>query len=307
MTSVSKPILITGSHRSGSTWAGKSLALAPGTAYIHEPFNFEIEIGRTRGVFDKWFQYICEENSGDFVAELDDVISFNYPLASNIRKARSVRMLAKLARDQFLNSFYKRSHSIPIIKDPIALFSSPWLARTYDMNVLIMIRHPAAFCSSIKMKGWTFDFNNFLNQPLLMKDILEPFKTDITDNAKTTKDTIEQAILLWNCMHHAIGKFKKSNPDWVFARHEDLSKQPIEGFKSIYDTFGLEFTDKCSLKIMNSSGAHNPSERGARNEFRRDSVANITNWKTRLTDFEIQRIKVGTKPISDMFYSENDW
>ena len=31
------PILVTGSHRSGSTWVGKMLSVAPHVAYIHEP------------------------------------------------------------------------------------------------------------------------------------------------------------------------------------------------------------------------------------------------------------------------------
>ena len=34
-----RPILVTGAHRSGTTWVGKMLALAPGVAYVHEPFN----------------------------------------------------------------------------------------------------------------------------------------------------------------------------------------------------------------------------------------------------------------------------
>ena len=34
-----KPILVTGAHRSGTTWVGKMLALAPGVAYLHEPFS----------------------------------------------------------------------------------------------------------------------------------------------------------------------------------------------------------------------------------------------------------------------------
>ena len=32
-----KPILVTGSHRSGSTWVGKMLATSPSVNYIHEP------------------------------------------------------------------------------------------------------------------------------------------------------------------------------------------------------------------------------------------------------------------------------
>ena len=34
-----QPVLISGSHRSGTTWVGMILDKAPGTFYIHEPFN----------------------------------------------------------------------------------------------------------------------------------------------------------------------------------------------------------------------------------------------------------------------------
>ena len=34
-----RPILVTGSHRSGSTWVGKMIASHPRVAYVEEPFN----------------------------------------------------------------------------------------------------------------------------------------------------------------------------------------------------------------------------------------------------------------------------
>ena len=41
----SKPILVTGSHRSGSTWTGRIISAAPHVGYIHEPFNIGINTG----------------------------------------------------------------------------------------------------------------------------------------------------------------------------------------------------------------------------------------------------------------------
>jgi len=37
-----KPILVTGSHRSGTTWAGKMISACPNVGYIHEPFNIDM-------------------------------------------------------------------------------------------------------------------------------------------------------------------------------------------------------------------------------------------------------------------------
>ncbi len=37
MSDTLHPILVTGTHRSGTTWVGKMLAAGPSTAYISEP------------------------------------------------------------------------------------------------------------------------------------------------------------------------------------------------------------------------------------------------------------------------------
>ena len=58
MTSSAKPILVTGAHRSGTTWVGKMLALAPGVGYVHEPFNPRFSAGR----FDRYFTVVTREN-----------------------------------------------------------------------------------------------------------------------------------------------------------------------------------------------------------------------------------------------------
>jgi hypothetical protein len=170
-----------------------------------------------------------------------------------------------------------------------------------------MLRHPAAFCSSLKIKNWEFDFSNFLNQPLLMEKYLHPFVDEIREYTEHKKGVIEQGILLWNCIHHTIEIYKKEFPDWLFIRHEDLSADPINQFRSIYQKFGLEFTQKAKRTILESSGAHNPVEQQARSEFARNSVENINNWKTRLSQEEIALIRDKTSGIAGLFYINDEW
>ena len=49
---MNNPILVTGSHRSGTTWVGKMLAADSDTAYISEPLNVLHRLGifRARGL-----------------------------------------------------------------------------------------------------------------------------------------------------------------------------------------------------------------------------------------------------------------
>jgi hypothetical protein len=307
MSETRKTILVTGTHRSGSTWAGEILAIAPNTGYIHEPFNIDIKCGVIANPFEYSFQYVCEENSDKYEAAFRRVIHYTYPLSKNIAKIRNVKNIAKIVRDQGLSLLHKIKNDTPIVKDPIAVFSADWLSTSFDMNVLVMIRHPAAFCSSLRKKNWKFNFNHFLNQPLLMERYLSVFEKDIREFAENEKDIIDQAILLWNCIHHTISIYQQDHPEWLFVRHEDLSTDPISQFKSIYKAFNLEFTSKAESVILESSGGHNPIEQQAGNEFIRNSKENIFNWKKRLSQKEIDNIKEKTHVVSNIFYSEHEW
>ncbi|MBK8419704.1 sulfotransferase [Candidatus Villigracilis saccharophilus] len=56
------PILVSGAHRSGTTWVGRMLAANPQTAYISEPLNVLHRRGVYRAEVDRWYTYITEEN-----------------------------------------------------------------------------------------------------------------------------------------------------------------------------------------------------------------------------------------------------
>jgi hypothetical protein len=181
----SKPILVTGSHRSGTTWTGRILSTAPHVGYIHEPFNLDIKHGVISFPVKYKHQYIGEENSEDYGSVFSGIIRYKYPLHDNIVNIRTIRNIAAIIRDQSLFILHKLNNDRPLIKDPIAFFSAEWLFKTFNMSILVLIRHPAAFCSSIKIKNWKFDFTNFLNQPLLMEKYLHPFEVKIRKYAKT--------------------------------------------------------------------------------------------------------------------------
>lgn len=307
MSKVRKPILVTGSHRSGTTWTGKNLSYAPHTGYIHEPFNVDRQFNYVQKPFSYWFQYICEENEHKHKETLDKVMHYQYPLLDNLARIRTFKNAARVFVDQGITLIHKIKNDTPIVKDPIAFFSADWLCNRYRMNVLILIRHPAAFCSSLKLKNWTFNFNNFLNQPLLIDKYLYVFEEEIREYAQDEKHIIEQAILLWNCIHYTVKVYQQDHPEWLFVRHEDLSNDPLRRFKSIYSKFDLDFTSSVQSRILESSGSHNPTEQQACNEFKRNSKENIMNWKRRLSSEEIDNIKTKTKKLSSEFYEDHEW
>ena len=69
-----RPILVTGAHRSGSTWVGRMIATSPRVTYLHEPFNLKHDMGLCRTQFDCWFTYVCERNESAYQRDLRDTI-----------------------------------------------------------------------------------------------------------------------------------------------------------------------------------------------------------------------------------------
>lgn len=302
-----RPILVTGSHRSGSTWVGQMIARSPEVTYIHEPFNIDPRSGICGGRFDNWFTYVCERNASLYYEYLRNCFSFRYPLVRKIRTIRSpknaVRVLENYGRFALDRMQRKRS----LIKDPIAIFSTEWLAYTFDMDVIVLIRHPAAFAGSLKHANWTYPFQHFLNQPLLMQDHLSEYAAEIGAFATDEKDIIDQAILLWNVIYATIIVFKSQHKEWYFVRHEDIADDPIVEYRKIFQRIDLEYPQSIQNEILDFSRAKTSDEFEDTLSIRRESKATILNWRNRLTPEEIDRVKEGTRQVSSYFYDEGDW
>ncbi len=301
------PILVTGTHRSGTTWIGKMLAADWSTAYISEPLNVWHRPGVFRAKIHHWYQYICTENESEVLPAFNDLFEFDYHLWDEIRSIRSRRDFLRMGRDFLIcyNGLMRGQRAL--IKDPFAVFSIDWFAKTLKCKVVVAVRHPAAFVSSLKRLNWPFDFQDLLDQPLLMRDQLEPYRAQM-ESAKTD-DVIGQSALLWNLIYRSVHATLARNPDLIAVRHEDLSRDPVNGYRDLYKSLGLDFTRRVEKMILSSSSSDNPAEPPRKNihSVKLDSRANMENWKKRLTDDEIKRIRSMTEEVSHLFYPEVEW
>jgi len=301
------PILVTGTHRSGTTWVGKMLAADAMTAYISEPLNVLHRPGVFHTKVDCWYQYICEENENKYLPAFQELLEFDYNLWDEIRSLRSRRDFLRMGRDflVFYNGLMRGQRVL--LKDPFAVFSTPWFARQFNFKVVITVRHPAAFASSLKRLNWPFDFQDLLSQPLLMRDHLEPYRHEM--QSMKADDVIGQAALLWKLIYRSVHATRESNPDFMIVRHEDLSRDPISGYRDMYKALGLEFTTRVEKINLNSSSSENPKELSHKkvHGFKLDSRASIDIWKKRMSTEEVDRVREITQEISPLYYSDAEW
>jgi hypothetical protein len=352
-----KPILVCGAHRTGTTWVGKALAAAPQVAYISEPLNVLHRPGVLRVPVRYWYTYICAENEADFLPGLRETLQFRYHFARELLSLRSSaavdlpKDIGRMGRDAGIFLRGRLAGQTPLLKDPFAVFSALWFARRLGCQVVITIRHPAAFASSLVRLNWPFDFSDLLAQPLLMRDWLEPFRAEMEElagkvSAQDQRQTQNQAhsgtdpaeilvqgSLLWRMVYQAVDRMLHTSPEphpgnpaagnspslqgggdgvgseLIVVRHEDLSLDPVGGFRALYQRLGLEFTPQVEKTIYESSSSENPKELSKKNvhSVRLDSQANLHNWKRRLSREQIDSIRKLTEETATLFYPEMDW
>jgi hypothetical protein len=305
----SPPILVTGAHRSGTTWVGKMIAASRRVAYISEPLNVWHRPGVLRTPVRHWYTYICDQNEALYLPTLQETLAYRYHTWLELRSLRSRKDALRMGRDFTIFLAGRLLRRRPLLKDPFAVFSAPWFFERLGCQVVISVRHPAAFTSSLKRLGWDFDFEDLLAQPLLMQDWLEPYRQKMEDLQRHPADVIEGGALLWRMIYQAVDEYRQRFPEFLVVRHEDLSRQPVQGFQALYRSLGLSFDERIEQRIHQSSSPENPKEisRQAVHAVQLDSRANLDNWKRRLTGLEIERVRAITHDVAELYYSDQEW
>jgi len=302
---VRRPILLTGMPRSGTTWVARILTASGEVGHINEPFNLAVSPGTLRVPADHWYAYVTAQNEDRYLPALTRVLEFEYPLVRELRRCRSrtdVLHTLKWWRD-FVRSRGRR----PLVKEPHAVFSAGWFAERLGSDVVVMVREPLAVVSSWKRLEWSFDFTNLLEQPALMRDWLGPFEAEMTAALSPASDLVDRVALLWRLIYSVVAD--ERFPGVRLVRHEDLSRDPVRGYAELYEALGLTFTDTVAKAVEASSSSENPAETSVEHphETRIDSKANLQNWRHRLGEDEIARIKAVTEATAALYYPELVW
>jgi hypothetical protein len=304
-----KAILVTGSHRSGTSWVGAMVAASqsPRVALLWEPFSTLHRPGVCAARFPYWFPYVCPENAGHYRGAVADMLRYRYRPGAELRSLRGPKDAARMARDWLQFERHRRSHAVPLLKDPLAVLSAEWLSDAFGMEPVVMIRHPAAFAHSLKRLGMSHPFDHFLRQPLLMRDLLEPFEPEIRRFSATPPPILDQAILLWRIIYSVAAAYRLRRPGWVFLRHEDVARDPQRVFLDLYARLGLDYDDRVRATVAAYSAPSNPRDVPSPSPIRRDSESTVVTWKSRLTPEEIGRVRRGTEDVWPSFYRESEW
>lgn len=302
------PLYITGIHRSGTSWVGNILA-GGGEFRVKDEEIFNCEDNMTATPIRQMYLHVCRENETAYLDYVQGVLDDRYSVMRSLRRIRTVRDIARVVKRKAraLGRAVSPRRRLILI-EPIGLLSTEWFAQRFGARVVILVRHPASFASSLRRNDWGFDFRHLLDQPLLMRDQFARFEKELREAPPRT-DVIGQAILLWKIMYSVVSRFQQQHPDWLVCRHEDLAANPQQRFRGLYGSLGLSFDDTSSRVVDDYSSERHPVERcvGVRDDSRRNSAGTVDIWRRRLSRAEVARIREGVGGVADLWYGERDW
>lgn len=297
----------------GTSWMGRMLCLSGEAFLVWEPFNHLIPLP---GIFPenplkRHYQRILPEQIPAMRRFIRNrcIMDLIYGAEGSRSPVGRLRKVGNVLRRTAIAA---AGRMIPLLKDPIALMSAEWIAEEYDAAVILMVRHPAAYVNSVRRLNWRTPVEDFLQQEHLMADLPPDLQSEIRSRAasRSVPDhyLLEDAALCWKVFHTVVDRYRKDHPEWIVVNHENLSRDYLNGFREIYSSLGLRWSNTVAEKIEFHCGSCNPVTQGSSiHEFRQDSALLTKSWKGSLTDEEIEIIRGITSPVWELFYGKESW
>lgn len=159
-----------------------------------------------------------------------------------------------------------------------------WIATQYQAQILVVIRHPCGFASSLEPLNWPLNVNVLLSQEKLMQDHLERFR-DTMRQAGTDKWLTRGAI--WGAVHTVFAdQLRRQHSDWHLCKYEDLCVDPVRQFYALSENLGLEIGHNTRDKIRSLSEGDG-SDAG---NTRRNSATMPEIWRKRMSPGQIDAV-----------------
>lgn len=276
-----RPIYVTGVPRCGSSWVGDTLSTARGVRYVYEPFN------PTRHPFLTRHHVYLGVNDDD----------------APIRRAGDAAFRGEIRFHQFLRGVrwgYAwrtiRPADRVLVKDPTGMFLTDWIASRYNADVLVLVRHPCAFASSIHRLGWPADVGEFLEQPRLMAEWLAPHERLLRE---CLDDFWRRVAAFWGAAYTVLHGQLKDHPDWRLVKYEDLCSDPECEYARLFAELRLETTRQTRRFLEKSTTTQHKHPRSTL----RDSRSMLDVWRKRLSKEQIGTVMQVVRQFELPYYS----
>jgi hypothetical protein len=260
-----RPLLVVGIPRSGTTWTMQVLETDPSVRTVLEPDNEGISAPAIWGKHSAGrFPALRPGDSNDDYRELWAWALVGAPVGARLRLAAQVmRAVQPPTRTRYLQGRHVPLMALAgaiarhpgrhqdaagttqrvLVKSVHAPLAVEWLAEQFDIDVLVILRHPGNVLASWLNLSLNERFVNLLEIPGV-RSLLERWKVD-----PPGPDPVEQMIFQIGVLTTGLEEAAGRHPEWRVRTHEDLCRNPDREFRALFDEFGLSWSPPSSAYL----------------------------------------------------------
>ena len=274
-------LIVTGMHRSGTTWLGQLVSRVQQYAVIHEPFNYELGL---KGVPAWYLDPRDTAHEAYLMNSLEQLASGRGKFQTRFRRDRPLRYLASLLVGTGAARIYQaatRSENEALaIKDPFLIRMAPRLAAN-GYKVLVSVRHPLAILRSLKRMDW----------PLIVPGINDksPFAP------VGLEEEMAKVCSMWCELYGPILEYlERQGQDNVFIADHSTIFHDVERFGTALVNFlelDGEQTDLKRFLADTTSGSTVMPDHSKLHEFSRDSRKLAEAWRLEYSSKQLSQVE----------------
>ena len=165
---------------------------------------------------------------------------------------------------------------VKTVHAPLAL---EWIASEFEIDVLILLRHPGSILASWISLDIGEQYVPFAETPAV-RQLAEEWGVRLPG-----PDHLEQTIWQIGMLVVALERAAERHPEWVVRTHEQMCVDPIAQFHRLYDDLGLQWNEQTEEFLVDN----NRPGKGFRT--RRLATDQLDSWKHRLTPDQIRALQ----------------
>jgi hypothetical protein len=285
------PLFVSGNGRSGTSWIGETLGRADGVIYYREPCHPENNGLAGAAADDVWSRYVPPEGDDPFLAtRLEAAFAGRFRRGSGAAAAPATLVPRRRVR--------------VVGKEVAAFMSSEWVARRWRPQVLLILRHPAAYVASVERLGQGeaegARLRRLLATPPVRTGALAPLRPWLQE----LRDPLAVTAASWAIRTAVVLDGRRRHPDWYLAFYEDIARDPVACFRELYDRFDLAWGPRQEAWITRKTRAAQSGQFATS----RISAQHIDAWRRTLDADRLARIRAVLEPFALPFYDrDEDW
>ncbi len=302
MTAPARPILIVGVPRSGTSWTMRALGHGVGATTVLEPDSEDkwpaaIHAKRTLGRYPVL-------GPGDQAPAYRRLWSWTFGGAVEPRRSVLARhilgpgaedriydgrpdpvtwLASTLARDPRARPTAARGgqHTRIVAKSIHAQLAIEWIAAGFDIDVVLLLRHPANVLASwMEVNLKDSRYSTLQNRPEVRARYVEPWGVPLPG-----PEPVEQMSWMIGLLLAAIEDAASRHPDWHIRTHEQLCADPPAEFRTLAEDLGLGWGENAEDFLVR----HNTPGTGF--AVKRVASELPDSWRHRLDDDQVATLR----------------